>query len=140
MIGVVYLGDNPKSQERLKYIPGQSIKMATTYKDAASICTPRIRNEHFILFIEKTVQNEDVTAITYIHKKCQSVYIILLTDPLSDEERQIYLKCGVNDTINRDASITELNKKIQFISDRESLMFNDQDAKYKILKFMLRLF
>jgi lipopolysaccharide/colanic/teichoic acid biosynthesis glycosyltransferase len=139
MIGVVYLGDNPKSQERLKYIPGQSIKMATTYKDAASICTPRIRNEHFILFIEKTIQNEDVTAITYIHKKCQSVYIILLTDPLSDEERRIYLKCGVNDTINRDASITELNKKIQFISDRESLMFNDQDAKYKILKFKIPL-
>ena len=139
MIGVVYLGDNPKSQERLKYIPGQSIKFATTYKEAASICTPRIRNEHYILFIEKTIQNEDVTAITYIHKKCPAAYTILLTDKLSDEERRMYLKCGINDTIDRNASITELNKKIQFISDRESLMFNDQDAKYKILKFKIPL-
>lgn len=139
MIGVVYLGNNPRSQERLKYIPGQSIKVATTYKEAASICTPRIRNEHFILFIEKTIQNEDVTAITYIHKKCPAAYTILLTDQLSGEERRMYQKCGINDTIDREASITDLNKKIQFISDRESLMFNDQDAKYKILKFKIPL-
>jgi lipopolysaccharide/colanic/teichoic acid biosynthesis glycosyltransferase len=139
MIGVVYLGNNPRSQERLKYIPGQSIKVATTYKEAASICTPRIRNEHFILFIEKTIQNEDVTAITYIHKKCPAAYTILLTDQLSSEERRMYQKCGINDTIDREASITDLNKKIQFISDRESLMFNDQDAKYKILKFKIPL-
>lgn len=139
MIGVVYLGNNPRSQERLKYIPGQSIKVATTYKEAASICTPRIRNEHFILFIEKTIQNEDVTAITYIHKKCPAAYTILLTDQLSSEERRMYQKCGINDTIDREASISDLNKKIQFISDRESLMFNDQDAKYKILKFKIPL-
>ena len=139
MIGVVYLGNNPKTQERLKYIPGQSVKMTTAYKETASICTPRIRNEHFILFYEKGVQNEDITAITYIHKNCPTVYIILLTDQLTNEERKTYLKCGINDTIDRNASITELNKKVQFITDREDIMFNDQDAKYKILKFKIPL-
>ena len=137
MIDVVYLGNNPQSKERLKYIPGQSIKPTTTYKEAASVCTPRIPNEHFILFFEKNIQNEDVTAITYIHKNCPSVYIILMTDPLTEEERKMYLKSGINDTIERQASITELNKKIQFISSRENILFNDQDAKYKILKFKI---
>ena len=75
MIGVVYLGSNPKTQERLKYIPGQSVKMMTAYKEAASICTPRFPNEHFILFFEKNEQNEDVTAIKYIRNKCKDVYI-----------------------------------------------------------------
>ena len=139
MIGVVYLGNNPKTQERLKYIPGQSVKMTTAYKDTASICTPRIRNEHFILFYEKNIKSEDITAITYIHKNCPNVYIILLTDQLSDDERKTYLKCGINDTIDRNASITELNKKVQFITEREEIMFNDQDAKYKILKFKIPL-
>ncbi len=139
MIDVVYLGNNPQSKERLKYIPGQSIKPTTTYKEAASVCTPRIPNEHFILFFEKNIQNEDVTAITYIHKNCPSVYIILMTDPLTEEERKMYLKSGINDTIERQASITELNKKIQFISSRENILFNDQDAKYKILKFKIPL-
>lgn len=137
MIGVVYLGSNPKTQERLKYIPGQSVKMMTAYKEAASICTPRFPNEHFILFFEKNEQNEDVTAIKYIRNKCKDVYIILLTDPLTAEERIVFQKCGINDTLNKESSITELNKKVQFIIARENILYNNQDAKYKILKFKI---
>ena len=114
MIGVVYLGNNPKTQERLKYIPGQLVRMTTAYKDAAQVCTPHVSNEHFIV-----------------------VYIILLTDNMSEEERSIYMNCGVNDTINKDASVTALNKKIQFISDRENILFDDEAPKYKILKFKI---
>ena len=137
MIGVVYLGNNPKTQERLKYIPGQLVRMTNAYKDAAQICTPHVSNEHFIVFFERNVRSEDITAITYLRKKCHNVYIILLTDNMSEEERNIYIKCGVNDTINRDASVTVLNKKILFISDRENILFDDEAPKYKILKFKI---
>ena len=137
MIGVVYLGNNPKTQERLKYIPGQLVRMTTAYKDAAQVCTPHVSNEHFIVFFERNVRSEDVTAITYLRKKCRNVYIILLTDNMSEEERRIYMNCGVNDTINKDASVTALNKKIQFISDRENILFDDEAPKYKILKFKI---
>lgn len=137
MIGVVYLGNNPKTQERLKYIPGQLVRMTGAYKDAAQICTPHVSNEHFIVFFERNVRSEDITAITYLRKKCRNVYIILLTDNMSPEEREIYMKCGINDTIVRDASVTVLNKKIQFISDRENILFDDEAPKYKILKFKI---
>ncbi len=137
MIGVVYLGNNPKTQERLKYIPGQLVRMTNAYKDAAQVCTPHVSNEHFIVFFERNVRSEDITAITYLHKKCRNVYIILLTDDMTDEERQTYMKCGVNDTINKDASVTALNKKIQFISDRENILFDDEAPRYKILKFKI---
>ncbi len=137
MIGVVYLGNNPKTQERLKYIPGQLVRMTNAYKDAAQVCTPHVSNEHFIVFFERNVRSEDVTAITYLRKKCRNVYIILLTDDMTEEERGVYMKCGVNDTINKDASVTALNKKIQFISDRESILFDDEAPKYKILKFKI---
>lgn len=139
MIGIVYLGNNPQTEERLKYIPGRLVQFAKTYKDAASACAPHVRNEHFILFFEKNVRTEDITAITYLRKKCANVYIILLTDPLSNEERAIYQKCGINDTLSLSASITELNKKIQFISDRESIMFDDQVSKKHILRFKIPL-
>ena len=137
MIGVVYLGNNPKTQERLRYIPGQLVRMTSAYKDAAQICTPHVSNEHFIVFFERNVRSEDITAITYLRKKCRNVYIILLTDNMSPEERDIYMKCGINDTIVRDASVTVLNKKIQFISDRENILFDDEAPKYKILKFKI---
>ena len=137
MIGVVYLGSNPKTQERLKYIPGQLVRMTSLYKDAAQICTPHVANEHFIVFFERNVRNEDITAITYLKKRSRSVYIILMTDPMTDEERDVYMKCGINDTIGREATVTELNKKIQFISDRESILFDDERPKYHILKFKI---
>ena len=137
MIGVVYLGNNPKTQERLKYIPGQLVRMTSLYKDAAQICTPHVSNEHFIVFFERNVRSEDITAITYLKKKSRSTYIILMTDPMSDEERDVYMKCGINDTISREATVTELNKKIQFISDRESILFDDERPKYHMLKFKI---
>ena len=58
---------------------------------------------------------------------------------MSPEERDIYMKCGINDTIVNDASITELNKKIQFISDRESILFDEERPKHRILKFQIPL-
>ena len=137
MIGVVYLGNNPKTQERLKYIPGQLVRVTNAYKDAAQICTPHVANEHFIVFFERNVRNEDITAITYLRKKCHNVYIILITDTMSDEEREIYMKCGINDTIVNAASVTELNKKIQFISDRENILFDDEAPKHTILRFQI---
>ena len=137
MIGVVYLGSNPKTQERLKYIPGQLVRMTSAYKDAAQICTPHVANEHFIVFFERNVRSEDITAITYLKKKSPSVYVILMTDPMTDEERDVYMKCGINDTIGRGATVTELNKKIQFISDRESILFDDERPRYHILKFKI---
>ena len=56
---------------------------------------------------------------------------------MSDEDRDIYMKYGINDTIVNGASVTELNKKIQFISDRENILFDDEAPKHKILKFQI---
>lgn len=139
MIGVVYLGDNQSTRERLKYVPGQLVRMTTAYKDAAKLCIPKVRNEHYIIFFERTDKNIDITAITYLKKKCPDVYIILLTDNMSQDERKVYQKCGINDTLNKNASVTELNKKIQFISDREGILFETVTPKFKILSFKIPL-
>ena len=139
MIGIVYLGKNSETQERLKYIPGRLVQFATNYKDAAAACAPHVRNEHFILFYEQSVQAEDITAITYIKKKCKNVYIILLTRQLTLDDRKMYQKCGINDTIDVNSSITELNKKITFISDREMMLFDDAPSKHRILRFKIPL-
>ena len=137
MIGIVYLGTNSQTEERLKYIPGRLVQLTKNYKATATACAPHVRNEHFIVFYEKSVRNEDITAITYLRKKCDNIYIILMTDTLSEEERKTYQKCGINDTLSLNASVTELNKKIQFISDRENIMFDDQVSKKHILRFKI---
>ena len=137
MIGVIYLGNDPETQERLKYIPGRLVQFAANYKEAANMCSPHVHNEHFIMFYEQNVQAEDVTAITYIKKKCKNVYIILLTHQLTSDDRKKYQKCGINDTLDVNASITEINKKIQFIADREGMLFDDAPSKHRILRFKI---
>ena len=137
MIGVVYLGNNPETEERLKYIPGRLVQYAKNYKDAAAACSTHVSNEHFILFYEQTVQAEDVAAITYLKKKNKSIYIILLTHALTTEDRKQYQKCGINDTLEAGASITEFNKKISFIADREASFFDEEQPKFRMLKFKI---
>ena len=139
MIGVVYLGNNSQTEERLKYLPGRQVKVTRNYKEAARVCVAHVANEHFIVFYEKGVRTEDITAITYIRKNCRNTYIILLTTKLSEDERKVYQKCGINDTLEEGASVTELNKKLQFICDRESILFDNQVSKQKILRFKIPL-
>ena len=139
MIGVVYLGSDPKTQERLKFIPGQLVRMTTNYRDAAVLCSQRTGREHYLLFLERHNINEDSITLKYLRKKCPHLYIILLTGLLSDEERRAYQECGINDTLNDTASITELNKKVQFISDREDILFDHDAPKYKMLRFQIPL-
>lgn len=139
MIGVVYLGSNPKTEERLRYIPGRLVQYTRNYKDAASACSTHVRNEHFIVFYEQGEQDADINAINYLKKKNKHIYIILLTKELTAENRSVYQKSGINDTLDSNASITELNKKIQFISDRENMLFDDQQPKYRMLRFKIPL-
>ena len=139
MIGIVYLGKNPSTRDKLKYVPGQIVRMTSTYKDAAKLCVPRVKNEHFILFFDRGVRSEDITSITYLKKKCPGIYIILLTDTLTDEERLIYQKCGINDTLHKDSSVTEINKKVQFITTRENILFDDKASGKNILHFKIPL-
>ena len=137
MIGVVYLGTNPQTEERLKYLPGCQVKLTHNYMDAEAACQSRVRNEHFIVFYEKGVRTEDVTAITYLRKNCKNIYIVLLTDELSDNDRMIYQHCGINDTLEVEASVSELSKKLQFISEREDVLFGNDIKRRKILRFKI---
>ena len=137
MIGVIYLGNNPQTQERWKDLPGQLVKMTTNYKDAAMLCEKTSGSQHYIIFLEKGNKNEDTVAITYLKKTCPDIYIILLTGELSNEDRKAYQACGINDTISAVASIVELNKKIQFIADREGILFDSEEKKHKMLRFKI---
>ena len=126
MIGVVYLGNNPQTEERLRYLPGRQVTFTKNYFEAAEECKKHGVSDHFILFFEKTIQSEDVTAITYLRKISNGIYIILLTNQLDDEERKVYQECGINDTLDINAPVTVINKKLQFIFDRESILFSSR--------------
>ena len=137
MIGIVYLGNDPSIEERLKYLPSRQVIFTRNYIEAAEVCKPHSSSDHYILFFERNVQAEDITAITYLRRNCPNLYLILLTDHLNSDERRVYRECGISDTLDRDASITMLNQKLQFINEREAILFNPRVAKRRILRFKI---
>ena len=139
MIGVVYLGKNPQTIERLKYLPGRQVKFTKSYMEAAAMCKPQSSSSHFIVFMEKGVQTEDITAITYLHQTNKDIYIILLTPHFSSAERKVYQRCGINDTLDVHSSVTVLDKKLEFICEREDLFFGSKVSKRRILRFEIPL-
>ena len=137
MIGVIYLGNNPQSEERLKYLPGKQVVIKRNYIEAADECNKHKINDHYIIFLEKTDQTEDLATINFLKQNCQGIYIILLTPHLSVEERQLYQQAGINDTLDISASVTLISKKMQFICDREDMLFDSNITKKTVLQFKI---
>ena len=139
MIGVIYLGNNPKSEERLSYLPGKQVVLKKNFIEAADECNKHKINDHYIIFIEKTEQAEDIKAISFLKHNCQGTYIILVTSNLSLEERQLYQQAGINDTLDTSASATVINKKLQFICEKESMLFDSDITKKSVMQFSIPL-
>lgn len=139
MVGVVYLGKNPQSEERLKYLPGKHVIFKKDYFEVAEECNSHKLFDHYIIFLEKTKLESDTAAIVYLKKSCKDIYIILLTPRLSEEERKQYQQCGINDTLDITVSATLISKKLQFVCDREDMLFDSVVTKKKVLQFKIPL-
>lgn len=139
MINLIYLGNDITTMTRLKYLPGQTVQCTPSYKEAAKWCAEMASIDNAIILFDKRSLNEDITAITYLHKHHPEVYIILFTPTLSAEERTQYLQCGIHDTLNKTASITDIHNKIEFISERADILFSKKTVKKKILHFKIPL-
>ena len=137
MVGVVYIGNNPQSEERLKYLPGKHVIFKKDYSEAVSECNSHKLYDHYIVFFEKTTLNSDTTAITYLTTNCKGIYIILLTPSLPPEERKQYQQCGINDTLDINAPVTTISKKLQFVCEREDLLFDTVVTKKRVLQFKI---
>lgn len=139
MIGVLYLGNNPQSEERLKYLPGKHVIFKKNHLEAVEECKKHRLYDHFVILFEKTNPTEDVKAITYIREQCKGIYVILLTAKLSKEDRLIYQQGGISDTLDIDSSVTVLNKKLQFITEKEDILFDTVVTHNSVIQFKIPL-
>lgn len=138
MTKIIYFGKNEETLKRLQYLPGQIVRQAMNYLEVEQMCTAEPKVNFIVLFEQKT-QNEDLTAISYLHHKTPKAYLILLIDNLSKEEITSYHNAGIDDTLSACPTIEELHKKIQFVENHESQLINDVVMKKKLLTFRIPL-
>lgn len=125
---IIYLGNSPATTARLKHLPGREVRCTANYREAAEQCAQIPSDEHVVLLLEKSNLNENIIAVKYIHNVKKDVYVILLTQQLSDKERTQYVHYGIQDTLNDSASIADINNKLQFISEWANVLFSSKSS------------
>ncbi len=142
MAKLIYYGRQSETFQRLQYLPGTTVLQALNYLDVEQFYNAD--NSSCIVLFERRTQIEDLTAISYLHLHTPKAYIILLTDELSENEREKYHKSGVNDTISANPSLEELYQKLVFVDHHEKQLMsdvktNDVTMKKPMLSFRIPL-
>ncbi len=138
MTKLVYFGKNEDTMQILKYLPDHTVGQAQNYLEVEQLCKQRT-DVNYVILIEKRSKNEDLTAISYLHKQIPHAYIILLTKDLSKEERMQYYRVGVCDTLVENPNMEQLYKKIQFVDCHENQLINNIIVKRPLLRYSIPL-
>jgi len=133
MSSIVYSGYNQDRLKTFRSVLGSRVNPHVMHvKDIVKWSESLQKNEPLIVFFEKNNYKRDLQEIAYLQNKIYKVYIILIQDKLSEEEKKNYVKAGVNDAITLTIDDDKLKQKISFIEKRFHLLLPDF-LKYKDL-------
>lgn len=139
MVNILYFGTNRQLLDIITHIPGRQVTAFETEIETINLirsCAER--KEHVVVMMDKTNGKSDSAIIAKIKATVRDAYIILISGEMTSEERKEYLKSGINDTMGNDVSMLVIDKKLQFIIDREDLLFEDnQEHKTEVESYSI---
>ncbi|MCI6461550.1 MAG: sugar transferase [Prevotella sp.] len=139
MVNILYFGTNRQLLDIITHIPGRQVTAFETEIETINLirsCAER--KEHVVVMMDKTNGKSDSAIIAKIKATLRDAYIILISGEMTSEERKEYLKSGINDTMGNDVSMLVIDKKLQFIIDREDLLFEDnQEHKTEVESYRI---
>ncbi|MBQ4520560.1 MAG: sugar transferase [Bacteroidaceae bacterium] len=120
------------------------VKMAESHKDVVRI-VHRLTNNRIsknrgysvVLYEAGISLNEDLTALSYIRTQLPEAYLILLADSISPEERKVFLKVGINDTLPKGASPLEIISKMEFVERKKDVLMGKKEHYGNIPDFKI---
>ena len=139
MVNILYFGTNRQLLDIITHIPGRQVTAFETEIETINLirsCAER--KEHVVVMMDKTNGKSDSAIIAKIKATVRDAYIILISGEMTSAERKDYLKSGINDTMGNDVSMLMIDKKLQFIIDREDLLFEDnQEHKTEVESYRI---
>ncbi|MDD3040338.1 sugar transferase [Bacteroides sp.] len=100
----VYLGKHNKTIELFSKLSIGVFCAVPTCQKAFRILDNIHEKYDAVLFFEQSSLSEDIENISLIHKKYPGLYMVLVTDAITQEEGIEYLKAGVNNTIKHETT------------------------------------
>lgn len=115
------------------------ILFPSTLNEAIQACVRLDKGQSLILFFEQISLSNDIPQITWLRKKLPRIYLILLSRELTAEEKILYLKSGVNDTMFPDVDRETLTKGLALIGNRSHQIFSRKESRNELSRFKLPL-
>lgn len=135
----IFLGNNIPLAAHLRENLQCRISECITFQQIKSSLSS-IENFDFCVFLEKHEMITDIPTITQLHKQYPELYIILISEGMSKEEKIPYLRAGIDCMISKEYSKEDLQKLLSVIIDfkgKSKIKRNDQ--VFSLAEFKLPL-
>lgn len=93
----------------------QSLRLFKNIRDAADWLVSQQDLSELIVLYERGSLQSDTANIKFLRSNFPQIFILLVTDDLSDPDRLHYILAGVNDTVSSSVSSEQLSGFFQFI-------------------------
>lgn len=123
----VYIGKHAKTIELFSEL-STGVFCAVPTSAKAIMVLDKIREKYdAAIFFENVDLSKDIVEIDLLRKKYPGLYLVLVTDALTKEEKIEYLKAGINNTIKYDTTQAAFQDLTNFLKHRK-------EQKIKVLQ------
>lgn len=138
----IYLGDNPSFVDWLRKTINSEITVCTNYlqiNNAISETLRKKKEEDCCVFVQRKNKHSDISIISQLHKHYPSIYVVLIGNSLSIEEKKEYLKAGTDSLISEAKNEKELLNILAFASTYKEKINNVSHPSNELELFGLPL-
>ena len=126
---LIYIGRHTATIEHFsKIAEGAFYAIQNSKKAGEFIDKIREKYDIAILFEERDL-SKDIPEIQYLRKKFPGVYIVLVTEGINKEDRPVYLKAGINNSMSFDSTSEAFKNMSEFMMRRKQQKINDINEK-----------
>jgi len=117
---ILYIGKKQEPLESLRASLQEEVQLSGSYVDILSKQPTYKDVEEMIFLCEKHTLPTDQKGISGLRKAFPNAYLVLVTDSLTDKEKQAYLKLGIRNTISEDLNADKLRDILAFYTQHHS--------------------
>ena len=130
---ILYLGRDKKQADYLfQMLESESFRsffILRNHKEAAHWLKSHLEEKFVMVIYERIGDQDELEHIKYLRNLFPNLYILLVTQELTTEEQQVYIRSGVNDTISPDIEKETLLQIFHFIKKYYSRLQKKQNSR-----------
>ena len=100
MLYYIYIGKNSMTINRLNQMTEGMFLVAASYSKAASLIDGMRDRYDITLLYEPQQIDKDCQEIAFLHQRFPRVYIVLITEGISPDDRKRYIQAGVQNSLS----------------------------------------